>query len=95
MSRFNLGRLAFAKGDWKKAAAEFAEAKRFFQEQGNGLRVAMIILHELEMAYMNAEVAQMKALQASADSIATKTPMPDGFTIKYNDLKQKIAGTKF
>ena len=95
MSHFNLGRLAFAKGDWKTAAPEFAQAKQFYQSQGNGLRVGMIILQELEIAYMNAEVPAMKALQASVDSILKVNPLPDGFTIKYNALKQKIASTNF
>jgi hypothetical protein len=95
MSHFNLGRIAFAKGDWKSAAEEFTQAKQFYQEQGNGLRVAMIILQELEMAYMNADVNRMKALQSSADSIHAVNPLPDGFTIKYNEIKQKIAGTNF
>jgi tetratricopeptide (TPR) repeat protein len=89
-AQFNLARLAFAEKNYDESQRLLTAAKSYWKQKGDALRLGLIQMQEIEIAVAKGDFMGIQRLVGSTDSLAFTNKLPDGFILRYNNLKKRI-----
>lgn len=90
VSHFNLARLAYAEKKYDESLRWLAAAKAHWKQKGDALRLGLIQMQEIEIADAQDNFMEVQRLLGSTDSLLFTNQLPDGFVLRYNNLKKRL-----
>jgi tetratricopeptide (TPR) repeat protein len=89
-AQFNLARLAYAEKKYDESLQLLTAAKAYWKQKGDALRLGLIQMQEIEIAMAKDDFMAIQRLVGSTDSLVFTNTLPDGFILRYNNLKRRI-----
>ena len=90
VAQFNLARLAYAEKKHDESLRLLEAAKAHWKQKGDALRIGLILMQEIEIADAQDDFMGVQRLVGSTDSLVFTNQLPEGFTLRYNNLKKRL-----